>query len=134
MSKYDDIINLPHHTSRVHPRMSLYNRSAQFAPFAALTAYGDAISETARLTDKRIEIDEGLKSVINNRLSEIMKVIKEQPLITVIYFLKDKYKDGGKYITVNEKVKRIDEYENKIIFINNKKIPIIDIIDVKICK
>ena len=59
--KYDDIINLPHHVSKKHPRMSLEARSAQFAPFAALTGYDSAIKETARMTDKRIEIDEGLK-------------------------------------------------------------------------
>lgn len=133
MSKYDDIINLPHHVSKVHPKMSLYNRSAQFAPFAALTGYGDAINETSRLTDKRIEIDEGLKLVINNKLSKIKEVIKEQPLILVTYFVKDRYKDGGSYKTIKGNVKTIDEYETKIILTNKQKILISEIIDIKLC-
>ena len=59
--EYDDIINLPHHVSKKHPQMSLYMRSAQFAPFAALTGYEDAVTETAREVKERIEIDEELK-------------------------------------------------------------------------
>lgn len=50
MSKYDDIINLPHYQSKTRPHMSVSERAAQFAPFAALTGYGDAIRETERLT------------------------------------------------------------------------------------
>ena len=40
---YDDIINLPHHVSKTHPQMPLIDRAAQFAPFAALTGYNDAL-------------------------------------------------------------------------------------------
>ena len=68
MNNYEDIINLPHHISKKHPQMSIWSRSAQFAPFAALTGYDDAVKETARLTDKRLEIDEGLKNILNNTL------------------------------------------------------------------
>ena len=46
MSYYDDIFNLPHHVSTKHPRMSMYNRAAQFSSFAALTGYEKAIEET----------------------------------------------------------------------------------------
>ena len=46
--EYDDIINLPHHVSKVHPRMSMYQRAAQFAPFAALTGHKEAVEQTAR--------------------------------------------------------------------------------------
>lgn len=48
MDTYDDIINLPHHVSKRHPQMSMWNRAAQFAPFAALTGYDAAIAETER--------------------------------------------------------------------------------------
>lgn len=51
--KYDDIINLPHPTSKKHPRMSLYARAAQFSPFAALTGHEAAIKETVRQTDAK---------------------------------------------------------------------------------
>lgn len=132
MNNYDDIINMPHHESKIYPKMSLYNRSAQFAPFAALTGYSDIINETARLTDKKIEIDDGLKSIINNKLLEIIKKIEEEPKVTITYFVKDKYKDGGKYKKVTSKIKKIDKYENEIIFINKYKISISEIIDIKI--
>ena len=56
--KYKDIINLPHHQSKRRPRMSMIDRAAQFSPFAALTGHNDAIIETARLTDRKIELDE----------------------------------------------------------------------------
>ena len=49
---YDDIINLPCPTSKRHPRMAMIDRAAQFAPFAALTGYDDAITETGRFSGK----------------------------------------------------------------------------------
>ena len=58
MNDYNDIINLPHHESTSHPRMSAIDRAAQFSPFAALTGHKAAIRETARLTDGRTELDE----------------------------------------------------------------------------
>ncbi len=131
-SKYDDIINLPHHVSKIHSHMTLYNRSAQFAPFSALTGYNDAIDETSRLTDERIELDDGLKEMINNKLSKIKSIIKQKPLISVTYFVKDKYKKGGSYKTIKSNIIKIDEYENVIIFINKLKIPICEIIDLKL--
>lgn len=71
-NRYDDIINLPHHESSVYKRMPMINRAAQFAPFAALTGYDDAIEETGRLTTDRKEIDEYLKVEINNKLNILM--------------------------------------------------------------
>lgn len=47
-NKYDDIINLEHHVSAKRPQMSLHDRAAQFAPFAALTGYEDVINEAAQ--------------------------------------------------------------------------------------
>ena len=89
---YEDIINLPHYESKKHPRMSLEARSAQFAPFAALTGYEDAVKETARLTDKKIEIDEGLKQILNNKLQYILENNDANPEITFTYFISDKKK------------------------------------------
>lgn len=57
MGKYDDIIEMEHPTSSNHPRMSLYNRAAQFSPFAALTGHEDAIKETARLVENKTEVE-----------------------------------------------------------------------------
>ena len=118
MNKYKDIINLPHHVSKNHQRMSLNNRSAQFAPFSALTGYSEKIKETARITDKKIELDEGLKTVINNRLQIIKENIKSVPQVTITYFIKDQRKSGGSYKTIITNIKKIDEV-NKIFILTN---------------
>ena len=127
---YEDIINLPHHTSKKYPRMSLEARSAQFAPFAALTGYDEVLIETARLTNERIEIDETIKVIIDSKLQIIKEHIKEMPLITFMYFVPDSKKDGGKYVTVTGNVKKIDEYRNGIVLENKTEIPIDEIIDI----
>ena len=131
VDNYEDIIDLPHHTSKKHPRMSLESRSAQFAPFAALTGYDEALIETARLTNERIEIDETIKVIIDSKLQIIKEHIKEMPLITFMYFVPDSKKDGGKYVTVTGNVKKIDEYRNVLILENKTEIPIKEIIDIK---
>lgn len=128
---YDDIINLPHHVSSKHPRMSIEKRAAQFAPFSALTGYNDAIKETARITDKRIEIDDGLKIILNNKLQIILKNIKDKPEVTFTYFIYDKNKSGGKYVTITGKVNKIDISKQYIILTDKTNIPINEIIDIK---
>lgn len=130
MNKYEDIINLKHHVSEKHPRMSRESRAAQFAPFAALTGYDESIKETARLTDKRIELDEGLKIILNNKLQTILQNIKDNPEITFTYFIKDNKKQGGKYITVKGNVKKIDITNGYIILNDKTKIIIKDIINI----
>ena len=128
---YSDIINLPHHTSLNHPRMSMEKRAAQFAPFAALTGYEDLVKETARLTDKRIEIDEGLKQVLNDKLQKINENIKNKSLVTFTYFVPDLKKSGGKYVDYTGTVKKIDTFNGVIIMEDKTKIPIDEIIDIK---
>lgn len=125
---YDDIIHLAHHVSKTHPRMSEINRAAQFSPFAALTGHGAAIRETARLTDERIELDEGMKNILNNKLQIIGDRIKEYPKITITYFWQDVKKDGGSYVTVVSRVKKIDEYERLVIMDDGMEISIDEII------
>ena len=126
---YEDIINLPHHTSKKYPRMSLEARSAQFAPFAALTGYDEVLIETARLTNERIEIDDTIKVIIDSKLQIIKENIKEMPLITFMYFVPDTKKNGGKYVTITGNVKKIDEYRNVLVLDNKTEIPIDEIID-----
>ena len=130
MSKYDDIIKLPHHVSKRHPQMSIMARSAQFAPFAALSGYDEAVKETARLTDKRLEIDDGLKSILNNKLQYILENININPEIVFTYFVYDKKKTGGKYIEKIGIVKKIDLIEKYIQLTDKSKIPIEEIIDI----
>lgn len=128
---YDDIINLPHFEPKNHPRMSLEARSAQFAPFAALTGYEDAIKETTRLTDKKIEIDDGLKQILNNKLQYILENNDINPSILFTYFLPDKRKSGGKYIEKEGNIKKIDQINGFVILKDKSKIKIDDIINIR---
>ncbi len=132
MKNYDDIINLPHHVSKKHPPMSMYARAAQFAPFAALTGYGDAVNETARITGTRIILSEEMKEIINEKLNTINLSIASKPLATFTYFIKDKKKSGGEYTSITGNVRQIDLANGIIILTNKKKINISDLIDVKI--
>ena len=128
--KYDDIINLPHHVSKKHPRMSLEARAAQFAPFAALTGYDEVIRETARFTNKRIEINEEIKAILDEKLLLIKEQIKTRPNISVTYFVPDSKKEGGRYVSLTGKVIKIDEYKQHIILENKIEIPISEIVEI----
>lgn len=130
--KYDDIIDMPHHVSSVHAHMSITDRAAQFSPFAALTGYDEAVKETARLTEQRIELDEYEKEEIGSKLQYIKSVMPDSPEITITHFEKDLLKDGGSYVMSEGHVKKIDEYENTIVMMNGKKIYIDDIIEIQI--
>lgn len=128
--RYDDIINLSHHESKSHLRMSNLNRAAQFSPFAALTGYDEAIKETARLTDRRMELDEAEKT----RLDKKMKIVQEQlscrPKIEITYFQPDERKAGGTYITTIGVVKKIDSYERTVVMQDDTRIAIEEIINI----
>ena len=129
---YDDIINLPHHISKTRPRMSLQQRSAQFAPFSALTGYEDEITETGRIVDTKRELDEEVKQMMDIKLQEINRKIHEKPLVTITYFIADRKKEGGKYETIAGHIKKIDKLKNMIIFSSGEEILINDILDIEI--
>ncbi len=129
--KYDDIINLPHHVSTKHHPMSILNRSAQFAPFAALTGYEDAIDETARLTDQKAELDEDAVEELNTKLRMIYEHIEDRLDVEITYYVADKYKSGGRYETRTVKVKKIDTFKNTMTFEDGCTIQIEDIMDMQ---
>ena len=85
--KYDEIMGLPHHVSKTRPQMPMSDRASQFAPFAALTGYDAAIKETGRLTDERIELDEGALTALNMRYQLLMDALDEEPEVEITYFL-----------------------------------------------
>ena len=124
---YSDIINLPHHVSKNHPQMPMEARAAQFAPFAALTGYDAVIHETARLTDKQVELEEYDNDRLNRKFVELMTILDNHPEITVSYFLPDERKAGGSYTTASGTVKKIDTYEQLLWMDDGTKIPIADI-------
>lgn len=122
--KYDDIINLPHPTSKKHPRMSLYARAAQFSPFAALTGHEAAIKETARRTDEKLMLSDEVIAEINVKLNLIAETIGTQQRIRITYFVPDNKKAGGAYISCSGCVKKIDEYEHTVVMEDKTVIPI----------
>ena len=125
---YEDIINK---SRPVNNRMSNYERAAQFSPFAALTGLGAAISETARLTDEKIEQDEEQLNILNNKFAILRANIASQPVVTITYFVKDLRKDGGEYVTISGVIKKIDDYQKIIVMQDNIIISIDDIADIK---
>ena len=130
-TKFDDIIHLPHHVSKTRPPMPIADRAAQFSPFAALTGHGEAIKETERLTDRRIELDENYKSILNEKLQMIAEAVHQKPVVRLIYFQPDKKKEGGSYIEVTGNMKRIDECEGCIVMTDGQRIPLVQIYDIE---
>ena len=122
--KYADIIELPHHQSNTRPKMSNYDRAAQFSPFAALTGHADSIKETARLTDEYSEPSEEMKAIMNEKILFLMEQLENQPEITITFFKPDEKKQGGAYITITGAVKKIKAYERQIQMTTGDLIPI----------
>lgn len=118
MSKYDDIINLERPISNKRTPMSIESRAAQFAPFSALTGYSEAVKETARLTDNKKILSDGIKEVINEKINYIKNNLKSIGEVQITYFIKDKKKSGGKYTTITGLVKKID-INNCLIYMVN---------------
>lgn len=131
MGNYDDIISLPHHQSTVHPHMPALDRAAQFSPFAALTGHGAAISETARLTDQRSELDETKKEELDGRLQFIRECLSMEPEIAITYFVPDARKEGGSYLHTIGKVKKLDNTGRKVIMADGTAIPMDDIYEIE---
>jgi len=129
-NNYQDIINLPHHQSATRAHMSNYDRAAQFSPFAALTGYDDAVKETARLTNSKVELDEYELDKLNERLNRLQDILSEEPEVSITYFVADNKKSGGSYKTIFGIVKRIDEYERLVLMRDGMKIPIEDIFEI----
>lgn len=131
MNKYDNIINLPHHVSKYRTNLSSSQRASQFAPFSALTGYGDAIKEKEKILVDKIILEDDEKELINECLQKLSNDIKNNPYVTVTYFVKDKLTDKGNYITISGNLKRIDIINKWIILTSNIKIKLDNIIKIK---
>ena len=132
MSRYDDIINLPHHVSLTRQRMSMHDRAAQFAPFAALVGYDDAVAETARLTETRPELDEQEQRAINERLAYIADHIHEYPEVRIRYFVPDERKNGGAIVEGAGIVKKLSNADATVTLADGCKIRLSAIVDLSI--
>ena len=129
---YDDIIDTKYPFDLNHKRMSNYERCAQFMPFSALVGYKEAVIETARITDKKIILDEETKEILDKKINLIKSKLSLKPIVSITYFVPDKSKSGGSYNSVKGIIKKIDLYR-EIIVINDNKISICDIIDIDFC-
>lgn len=129
--KYSKLKNITRPQYPDLPPMSIEDRAAQFSPFAAVVGYDDAVEETARLTDSMIELSEDEVVLLNGALAKLRESIDEKPQIRVAYFVPDAKKDGGEYVSKIGIVKRIDEYENVLIFTDGDKVAVSSIIKVE---
>ena len=146
---YADIINLPHHVSTKRPQMPMSDRAAQFSPFAALTGHEDAIKETGRLTDRKIEMDKESLVKLNMKYQILVEMLAGNmsasssrgtsssgdsaplPLVTITYFKPDDRKAGGAYPSVTGIVKKVDDFEKLLILMDGTKIPMDDIVSLE---
>ena len=129
--EYDDIINLPHHQSPTRQQMSNLDRAAQFSPFAALVGYGDAVKETARLTDERTELGEDAKAALDTAFQSLQRSPDRQQ-VSVTYFKRDLKKVGGAYLSVTGNIKKTDVLERTIMLDDGTVIPMDDILDIQL--
>ena len=128
--QYDDIINLQHHVSSNHERMSVLDRAAQFSPFAAVSGFDGAIKETSRLTDHRIELDEAEKTILDDKLRIVQKHLSRKQEIELVFFRPDELKAGGAYVFMIGTVKKIEGYERTVVMQDGTRIPIDEIVDI----
>lgn len=127
MDQYNDIIALPHHISKKYPRMSTLDRAAQFSPFAALTGYEDAIEETGRLTDSKLELGEYDTALLDQKYRQLSEAASSRPQVTITTFVPDERKAGGAYISVSGRLKKIDFYSQTIILTDGTTLSMADI-------
>lgn len=131
MGRYDDIINLPHHVSKTRPQVSMHDRAAQFSAFAALSGYDDTVKETARLTDRKLELTEEEIAELNLKIQILKEYADTRPFVFVEYFIPDKKKSGGSYVTVTGNFRRIDEYAGNMILTSGEEIHLSDIYSIE---
>ena len=115
---YADMLALPHHQAENRPHMSMHDRAAQFSPFAALAGFDGVIAETGRMTDRKIELSESQKLLLNQKLTLIDDVIQDgyHPLVTIVYFVPDALKAGGSYRKFIGKVRQVDPVKQRLVF------------------
>ena len=110
--------------------MSMINRAAQFAPFAALTGHDEAIAETARQTTPRQILSSDEQEILSKNLAYVIDHIGEHLNLTFTYFIPDILKDGGRYATITGVIRRYDELERTVILETNEILLIDNILSI----
>ena len=129
--EYEDIIDTKYPFKSNHKKMDMLSRAAQFASFAALTGYDEAINEENRFVDKKIELSEDEKNNLDLKLENLRKDILDEPLVEIIYFVPDNKKSGGTYKSYCGNLIKIDDYKHNLVFKDKSKINIKDIFKIK---
>ena len=132
MSRYDDIINLPHHVSPTRQRMSMHDRAAQFAPFAALVGYDDAVAETARLTESRPDLDEQEQQALNAKLCALADHIQDHPTVRIKYYVPDALKSGGAIIEICDQAIKISAETGLLTLADKRTVEISSIVGIEL--
>lgn len=130
--KYDHIINHPHYTSAKRPRMSNYERAAQFSSFKALTGFEDEIEESARYVEERQPLTEMQRTALDEAFQKLSEL--ELPLIIVTYFVPDEKKSGGVYEKYTGHFRFLDIGEKRMKFAEGMEISLSDICGVTIAE
>jgi hypothetical protein len=134
MGKYDDIIDLPRHVSQTHAQMPLLSHAAQFSSFAALTGFDAAVSETARLTEARVELDRDALDALDGTIRALSEASAAggAPEAEFRFFVPDERKDGGRYETLRGAVEKVDAYERRIVFSDGRRLSLEDIVSIEL--
>lgn len=130
VGKFDDIINREYIKSPTRRHMTMVERAAQFGAFKAVVGHEDALHETARLTDEKMELDEYTKVELNEKLQVLVNA-EEPEDVSITYFIQDEKKSGGAYVTKRGIVTKVHEYERDVILEDGTEIPIDDIITIE---
>lgn len=130
---YNDILNIEYPFPLIRERQDISIRAGMFAPFAALTGYDEQVKETERYTDYEIFLDDDNRNLLDEKLNFIKKNLNKIE-VKITYFVKDKRKSGGKYITKIGKIKKIDNYKEEFVFEDRCIIKIKDIVQIDINK
>lgn len=130
-SPYEDMLEMPHVVSRVHPQMSLRDRAAQFAPFAALVGFGAQIEEEGRVTQARRELDEQARAELDVRVGYLLERVSEHPEVTVEFFEPDALKAGGAYVKRMGVVKRVRMDVRRLEFEDGTAVALDDVVAVE---
>ena len=128
---YDDLLDLPHHVSESRPQMPMSDRAAQFSPFAALIGYGDAIAETARLTEQRVELSEEERELLDRKQQYLLSMVTDRPEVTVTYFVPDARKAGGAYVIRSGRLEKVDLSERLMYLTDGTVIALDEIIGIE---
>ena len=128
----DNIKNLSRPQYADFPPMSAADRAAQFSPFAALVGYGEAVAETARLTDSRSDLTEDEANLLNANLNRLLDMLDERPDVRVTYFVPDKRKTGGRYIDKEGSARIYDSYTGELVFTDEARVAVEDMVTLMI--